>query len=99
MKSDDPKTYSPPLPLIEFNIVDKCEQCGPHNIVHPVKQQARNFFACKNSTLLWSVVDTMSPQYVSYWIAVGNKKLAIQKVVCTQKLNGKSCIQNTKLCV
>ena len=31
---------------------------------------------------LWSVVDTMSPQYVSYWIAVGNKKLPIQKVVC-----------------
>jgi hypothetical protein len=31
---------------------------------------------------LWSVVATMSPQYASYWIAVGNKKLPIQKVVC-----------------
>jgi hypothetical protein len=31
---------------------------------------------------LWSVVDTMSPQYVSYWIAVGNKKLPKQKDVC-----------------
>jgi hypothetical protein len=31
---------------------------------------------------LWSVVDTMSQRYVSYWIAVGNKKLPIQKVVC-----------------
>ena len=28
------------------------------------------------------MVDTMSPQYVFYWIAVGNKKLPIQKVVC-----------------
>jgi hypothetical protein len=31
---------------------------------------------------LWSMVDTMSPQYVFYWIAVGNKKLPIEKVVC-----------------
>ena len=31
---------------------------------------------------LWSVVDTTSPQYVFYWIAVGYKKLPIQKVVC-----------------
>jgi hypothetical protein len=28
------------------------------------------------------MVDTMSPQYVFYWIAVGNEKLPIQKVVC-----------------
>jgi hypothetical protein len=28
---------------ILFNIVDKCEQCGPHN---PVKLQAHNFYAC-----------------------------------------------------
>jgi hypothetical protein len=27
------------------------------------------------------MVDTMSPQYVFYGIAVGNKKLPIQKVV------------------
>jgi hypothetical protein len=43
---------------------------------------------------LWSMVDTMSPQYVSYWIAVGNKKLPIQKVVCKiEKVEWKkSCV-------
>ena len=38
---------------ILFNIVDKCEQCWPHNIFNHVKQQAHNFYtvACEFSQL------------------------------------------------
>jgi hypothetical protein len=49
---------------------------------------------------LWSMVDTMSPQYVFIGLRLEIKSYQYKKLyVKYKKLNGKSCIQNTKLCI
>jgi hypothetical protein len=68
--------------------------------LHVIRKTQKNIVETEAPLELWSMVDTMSPQYVFYWIAVGNKKLPIQKVVCKiEKVEWRSCIQNTKLCI